>query len=71
MLADARSGALFAQLRELALCEYLLGADSPAGEDTDVSAQGIVHGHAYSLLRVEEFDGVQLVQLRNPWGGTE
>ena len=70
-LADARSGALFARLRESASLGHLLGASSPSGSDTDVSASGIVQGHAYSILRVEDCDGAQLLQLRNPWGHKE
>ena len=69
--ADLRSGALFSRLREYVGLNYLLGAASPNGRDVDVSARGIVQGHAYALLRVEECDGVQLVQARNPWGKTE
>jgi hypothetical protein len=50
-------------------------AQLAAGKDTDISTQGIVQGHAYSLLQcVEESDtngSYQLVQLRNPWGQTE
>ena len=48
---------------------YLMGAGSPAGSDTDVSALGIVQGHAYSILDVATIDGNNLIQLRNPWGG--
>eukprot|EP00301_Raphidiophrys_heterophryoidea_P002616 c11219_g2_i2.p1 GENE.c11219_g2_i2~~c11219_g2_i2.p1 ORF type:complete len:399 (+),score=90.53 c11219_g2_i2:361-1557(+) len=32
---------------------------------------GLVAGHAYSLLQVKEVDGFRLVQLRNPWGSFE
>merc|ERR1719506_1029834 len=55
------------------LCEdgHLLGCGSSAGSDTDVSDMGIVQGHAYSILRVEEVDGNRLLQVRNPWGSTE
>ena len=47
---------------------YLMGAGSPAGSDSDVSSLGIVQGHAYSILDVATIDGNNLVQLRNPWG---
>ncbi|CAK0864253.1 unnamed protein product [Prorocentrum cordatum] len=33
-----------------------------------VRVDGLVEGHAYSLLRVVEFQGFRLVFLRNPWG---
>ena len=41
-----------------------MGAGSPAGVDTDVSAHGIVQGHAYGLLDVQEIDGNKLVKVR-------
>lgn len=73
--ADFASGELFTTLRKFVVYGYLLGASSPAGSDKDTSDSGIVQGHAYSLLRVEEVDDVsgthRLVQLRNPWGSGE
>jgi hypothetical protein len=47
---------------------YLMGAGSPAGSDSDVSNMGIVQGHAYSILDVCEVEGTKLLQVRNPWG---
>jgi len=32
---------------------------------------GLVGGHAYSVLRIAEAEGNQLVQCRNPWGSGE
>ena len=34
-------------------------------------SNGIVAGHAYSILRIEEIGDVKLLQLRNPWGRFE
>eukprot|EP01017_Pseudomicrothorax_dubius_P040658 TRINITY_DN6396_c0_g1_i2.p1 TRINITY_DN6396_c0_g1~~TRINITY_DN6396_c0_g1_i2.p1 ORF type:complete len:257 (-),score=63.04 TRINITY_DN6396_c0_g1_i2:90-860(-) len=47
-----------------------MGAGSPEHPqgDAHVNEQGIVSGHAYSILRVEEVDGNKLIQLRNPHG---
>ena len=37
-------------------------------QSNDESDSGLVHGHAYSVLKVVEVDGVRLVACRNPWG---
>ena len=34
----------------------------------DESDSGLVHKHAYSVLKVVEVEGFRLVSLRNPWG---
>lgn len=74
-LEQVYSGDMWHRLLEYHKAGFLIGAESPAGSDTDVSPMGIVQGHAYAVLRVvEEVDhrGThQLVQLRNPWGNTE
>ncbi|KAK8840135.1 hypothetical protein M9Y10_031073 [Tritrichomonas musculus] len=44
---------------------------SNAGSDTDTNPQGIVYGHAYTILQVVEIFGNKLIQLRNPWGNGE
>ena len=52
------------------MSRYLMGANSPAGSDTNTSESGIVEGHAYSVLDARDVEGNQLIQLRNPWGDT-
>ena len=49
---------------------HLLGAGSTSGSDKDISDEGIVQGHAYSILQVRQVDKHRLMQMRNPWGGT-
>lgn len=70
--AQIRDGSLFEKLKTYHQSGFLLGAGSPAGSDRDVSASGIVQGHAYSILRVDEVSDargtVRLLKLRNPWG---
>ena len=40
-----------------------------SGDDTvEESEQGIVQGHAYTLIGAYEVGEHRLVQLRNPWG---
>ncbi|KAI1319854.1 hypothetical protein EDD11_002848 [Mortierella claussenii] len=41
------------------------------GIETITEKRGIIGGHAYSVLRVGEYQGERLVQVRNPWGKTE
>jgi hypothetical protein len=61
---------LWCQIRELKKEGAMLGAGSnshPQGDSAE-SPNGIVQGHAYCIFRVEEVDGTNLVQLRNPHG---
>ena len=41
----------------------------------DIEEKGLVPGHAYTIVKVQEFStqygSVKLVNLRNPWGNTE
>jgi len=48
---------------------HLLGASSNVGSDKDTSSEGIVYGHAYTILSVRKVDQYRLLKLRNPWGG--
>jgi len=47
--------------------KWLLGADMPSGEEIEL-ANGLVRGHAYSILGIKEQAGMKLVKIRNPWG---
>ncbi|KAL7716221.1 Calpain family cysteine protease [Entamoeba marina] len=39
---------------------------------TDLTEKtGLIPGHSYSLVKVKEIEGNQLVQMRNPWGKGE
>jgi Calpain family cysteine protease/Calpain large subunit, domain III len=68
-----RNGSLWRKLLDYNRASYLLGAGSPAGTDSvdNMSSLGIVQGHAYSILDVQEVDGYKLMKLRNPWGSHE
>jgi len=76
-LGDAKTrqaindGTLWTRIKNLHSGGHLLGSGSHSGSDSDISSQGIVQGHAYSILDATEVDGHQLMQLRNPWGDTE
>lgn len=37
----------------------------------DIKVQGLVGGHAYSVLRAKECKGKRFLVVRNPWGKTE
>ena len=67
-------GSLFATLLKYHGQGYLLGAGSPVGKsdsEADASPWGIVQSHAYSVLSVVAVDGLQLINVRNPWGRSE
>jgi len=70
---QTRNGVLFRQLLAYKQAGFLMGAGTPAGSDSEANASpsGIVQGHAYSLLDVQEVDGHELIRLRNPWGRKE
>ena len=56
--AEIASGELFAQIKQYFDSEYLLGAGSPSGSDTDTSDRGIVQGTVGLWLHVLMFDGL-------------
>ncbi|PHT61484.1 hypothetical protein T459_34677 [Capsicum annuum] len=64
---DLASGRLWSQLLRFKQEGFLLGAGSPSGSYVHISSDGIVQGHAYSILQVREVDGHKLVQIWNPW----
>lgn len=65
------NGTFFQKLKTFVLNGYLLAASSEGSDDTDRTDNNIIQGHAYAVLDVEEIDGTQLIQLRNPWGDSE
>jgi hypothetical protein len=62
--------ALWLKLLSYKDCNYPMGAGSPENPmgDAAVSQSGIVQGHAYSVLDVQEVTGEKVVQLKNPHG---
>lgn len=46
-------------------------AASTGGGDDSQNVNGIVQGHAYTIVNVKRVDRFMLVQLRNPWGTFE
>jgi Calpain family cysteine protease len=44
--------------------------DSRSGEHS-VTVNGLMGGHAYSVLRAVEHEGKRFVVIRNPWGNSE
>jgi calpain-15 len=60
---------LFKLLQESDSKDYVMTCATNSGKDTvEESAQGIVQGHAYTLIGAFEVGKHRLVQLRNPWG---
>ncbi|MEW5310131.1 MAG: hypothetical protein WDW38_001958 [Sanguina aurantia] len=48
----------------------IIGASTGTGSDKE-NTNGIVHGHAYSILAVKEVHSFKMLCLRNPWGSFE
>ncbi|KAL0233810.1 hypothetical protein PCE1_002316 [Barthelona sp. PCE] len=72
--SEISSGKFWKRLVNYQEANFILGAGSLSGSDTN-SKDGIVKGHAYSILQVRElhYDGRQhkLLQMRNPHAKTE
>lgn len=45
--------------------------DKTRSGDASATVQGLMGGHAYSILRVKECRGKRFIVLRNPWGDSE
>lgn len=63
---DRRKALLSASIGKMAYRE----TDGPSGEQM-LEREGLVAGHAYSVIRAVEAGGFRLLQLRNPWGTYE
>ena len=48
-----------------------LDLDETHSQRTDLDVQGLLPGHAYSVMRVRECRGKRFVIVRNPWGDSE
>jgi len=59
---------LYKKIDQMHAIGCLVGAASDGDNDTKKSTTGIVQGHAYSVLQVEQVEGFHLLKLRNPWG---
>ena len=44
---------------------------SGSGSHSNKSEKNIANSHAYSILEADEYKGVRLLKIRNPWGDTE
>ena len=42
-----------------------------AGSHDNKSVKNIANSHAYSILEAEEYKGIRLLKVRNPWGSVE
>ena len=66
-LKDADS--MFERLQEADERGFIMSCSTHPGSDKTQS-QGLALGHAYSLIRVAEYGGHRLLNIRNPWGKT-
>eukprot|EP01103_Thecamoeba_quadrilineata_P012643 TRINITY_DN32_c6_g1_i2.p1 TRINITY_DN32_c6_g1~~TRINITY_DN32_c6_g1_i2.p1 ORF type:complete len:450 (-),score=111.83 TRINITY_DN32_c6_g1_i2:105-1454(-) len=49
----------------------LMGCSANNNQREGLLPNGLVTGHAYGILRVEEINGLRLIKIRNPWGQHE
>jgi len=71
---DLSDDDMLAALQDFDTSNFLMCCGSNSGSDSDTSGQGVVQGHAYSLITVKTNvagSGYNLVCLRNPWGKSE
>jgi hypothetical protein len=43
----------------------------PSPENEGLTVNGLIAGHAYSVLRAVEYKGKRFLVIRNPWGKSE
>eukprot|EP00435_Cladocopium_sp_Y103_P052703 s239_g16.t1 len=60
--------AMWSKIREYDDANYLMGASFVSARSR---LDGLVSGHAYSIIHAVEIEGLQLVCCRNPWGRHE
>ncbi|KAL7711879.1 Calpain family cysteine protease [Entamoeba marina] len=71
VLNSENNSSLYESLKKYNAKQYVMSANV-SEEITDLTEQtGLIPGHSYSLVKVEEIEGNQLVQMRNPWGKGE
>ncbi|KAL6060627.1 putative cytoskeleton-associated protein CAP5.5 [Balamuthia mandrillaris] len=65
--------ALWARLLNNVKEGFLMGCciDAPTKGAEDKLENGLLANHAYSILDCQEYKGVKLIRLRNPWGHFE
>jgi len=63
-------GAMFDFLSECDQRNYIMAASINGAAVEMARDDGLVERHAYSLIAVYSFEGIRLVQLRNPWGNS-
>jgi Calpain family cysteine protease len=45
--------------------------DNTRSGEYSANVNGLIGGHAYSVLRAVEYEGKRFVVIRNPWGNSE
>lgn len=69
---DLDAEAIWKIINEADLANYLMSASLQAGNEIEHKRDdGLVEGHAYSLISAVAAGGFRLVKLRNPWGQHE
>lgn len=71
-ISDSNKDRIYEQIKQGAASKYPMTAGTyGTSEAARYTNTGVYANHAYSVLGVEEQDGVKYVKLRNPWGQSE
>ena len=72
-LSTLKRDKMFSVLKKCLKANMLVAAGSrhDGKTDKDAPSQGIVHGHAYTILDAATCNGESIIKLRNPWGSGE
>mmetsp|Transcript_3726 Transcript_3726/g.9609 ORF Transcript_3726/g.9609 Transcript_3726/m.9609 type:complete len:626 (-) Transcript_3726:135-2012(-) len=69
---ETRAGdRFFETIRDYDARNYLQAASLKGDGQEKARPDGLVEGHAYSLLAVADIDNLWLVKMRNPWGNDQ
>ena len=60
----------YALLEAADTANYMMGAGTASGSNSNINDCGLAYGHAYAILAAFTMDSTKMVLMRNPWGRT-